>query len=164
MPHKYTPEERIAAFWNKVDQSGGDDACWLWTASHDKRWGYGRMRWGNRDILAHRIAYQLANGECPDNLLVCHSCDNPICVNPKHLFLGTHQDNSNDKVSKGRQWRPIGEKGRHKLSWSDVTEIRKLCADGYKYKELAVRFNVTPGMIGHIVRGANWKTNSISVR
>lgn len=103
-PPKYTPEQRIAAFWAKVDKSGGDDACWIWTAFR-LRAGYGLFKWYGKDTGAHRVSWELAHGAIPDGLWVLHNCpggDNPACVNPAHLWLGTQQDNTDDMVKKGR--------------------------------------------------------------
>lgn len=87
-------------FWRHVDKSGD---CWVWTARRAKgSKGYGLTTIGRVTVKAHRLSWQLANGPIPSGLHVCHRCDNPPCVRPDHLFLGTHQDNMADKVRKGR--------------------------------------------------------------
>ncbi len=78
-----------------------EECCWTWTGSLGK-WGYGHFRVDSKTMLAHRVSWMLHNGEIPNGLFVCHHCDNPKCVNPEHLFLGTHQDNIDDMMSKGR--------------------------------------------------------------
>lgn len=98
---KYTPERRLATFWSCVDKSGGDDACWIWTRGKLPK-GYGRFNADGKDVLAHRFAYEKLIGEIPDGLHVCHHCDNPSCVNPKHLFVGTRSDNMQDMWEKKR--------------------------------------------------------------
>ncbi len=75
--------------------------CWLWTGCIGK-WGYGNFRLINKTVLAHRLSWMLHNGEIPNEMFVCHSCDNPACVNPDHLWIGTHQDNIDDMMEKGR--------------------------------------------------------------
>jgi hypothetical protein len=85
-------------FWNKVNKT---KKCWEWLATKNNK-GYGRIQVNGKSRLAHRISYGLKNGEIPRGLEVLHKCDNPLCVNPKHLFLGTHKDNLQDMAKKGR--------------------------------------------------------------
>lgn len=86
-------------FWKRVDKT---DYCWNWVGS--KRRGYGRFMFRDKIIGTHRISYIIHKGEIPKGMLICHKCDNPSCVNPDHLFLGTHKDNAHDCVIKGRKW------------------------------------------------------------
>jgi len=87
------------AFWSRVNKT---DGCWLWAGAVAKN-GYGYVRWGNRLEVASRIAWELTHREkIPDSMYICHSCDNPTCVNPEHLFMGTPHDNYVDCIVKGR--------------------------------------------------------------
>jgi hypothetical protein len=103
-----TLEER---FWSKVDKSGD---CWVWT-DHKTAQGDGRIHVGPSMKRAHRIAYELAIGQIPQGMYVCHHCDNKSCVNPEHLFLGTHQDNMTDMMNKGRHVAPSGARNGARL-------------------------------------------------
>lgn len=126
--------------------------CWQWTAAKAGR--YGAFRSDTRMDLAHRVSYEIYCGPIPAGLRVCHRCDNPICVNPEHLFLGTDADNVFDKVSKSRQARGISH-GHCKLSDSDVIEIRK--TKGATQQKIADLYGVDRTLIGLIRRNKIWK-------
>lgn len=144
-------------FWSKVDRSGGDGSCWEWRASRDG-WGYGKFRLSGYlaggTVRAHRYAFFLAYGAWPPDFAL-HSCDNPSCVNPLHIFCGTNDDNMRDMATKKRS--PGGERhGRHKLSWQCVHLIRSECAQGTTQSEMAKRYGVDPSTISNVVRGKSW--------
>lgn len=142
-------------FWGNVVFT---DDCWLWIGSRTKK-GYGSYYAGNRRVEhAHRVAYKLAYGDYDPNLHVLHRCDNPPCVNPKHLFLGTNYDNVMDRVRKNRGSRPLGESNPNaKLSWAQVEEIRRRVKGGESQNSLTKIFPVTSTMMSRIARELNWK-------
>lgn len=143
-------------FWSKVDLSKVDEefACWEWAAYQTPE-GYGTVYWRGRSRFAHRAVYELAYGECPDHLQVLHRCDNPSCVNPNHLALGTNTDNAQDRASKGRNASFVqhGEHNHHcKLSDKQVADIRERFAQGdITRKQLAAEYGVTREHIGYII-------------
>jgi hypothetical protein len=136
-------------FEAKFVRRGADD-CWLWTAARD-RYGYGRIGVGGaRNIdKAHRVSYRLYVGPIPDGLCVLHRCDNPPCVNPRHLFLGTKGDNQRDMARKGRA------RGSHpaRITSADVPGIRERFARGERQRMIAADYGVTQGYISKVVRG-----------
>lgn len=134
-----------AALWfeYRLDKTGD---CWLWTGEKTNK-GYGALRIDTKRILAHRYAYQIWNGALEKDMLVCHRCDNPLCCNPRHLFLGTPKDNTMDSITKGR-WR------FEKLTESQAREIK---ASTLGAKILADKFGVTKGTIRHIRAGITWR-------
>lgn len=134
-------------FWEKVDRSGGDDACWIWTGAIIST-GYGSIRIDGRGKLSHRISWELVNGSIPQNKLVLHKCDNPPCVNPEHLFIGTYLDNVVDMYAKRR--------GRAKLTEEKVKEIRRRRAGGESRVVLSREYGVTHAAIYLIDTGKNW--------
>jgi len=150
-----TPEDK-ARFWSKVDKRGPDD-CWEWTASKFKQ-EYGQFYIKGRGYVAQRIAYLLEFGFIPEDLFCLHTCDNPPCCNPSHLFLGTHQDNMNDRSSKGRSSiRPGESHPMSKLKEFQVLDILHRCENGDLQKEVAKIYEVSPQHVSDIVNGKKWR-------
>jgi len=152
--------EQTRNFWAKVDR-GGSTECWNWTGCKIRD-GYGTFRCGDRKQLAHRVSWFIAHGEVPagnhhGTMCVLHHCDNRACVNPDHLFLGSHQDNIRDMVAKGRQSKPKGAaNGRAVLTEEAVRRIRNIGKDVNQYV-LASEFGVTRQHIGQIINRKRWK-------
>lgn len=130
--------------------------CWPWTGYKD-RCGYGIFYFNGVNIPAHRFSYLMHKGNIFKNLLVLHSCDNPRCVNPGHLSLGTVKDNIQDKVNRNRQYRPQGEKSPNaKLTEKQVREILKK-QNHFSQIELGKEYNIRAQSIGKIINGERWK-------
>lgn len=147
-------------FWRKV-RKGEPDECWEWIGTKNGD-GYGRFHiWepdGKRLVGAHRQSWEWANGRAVGELCVCHTCDNPACVNPAHLFLGTHIENMRDRDAKGRRQPLKGEaNGRAKLLAAEVACMRVEHAAGRGTAELAAKYGVSRGTVQSIVRGQTWK-------
>ena len=146
-------------FWAKVDKSNAG-GCWVWTAGRTPK-GYGTIRRGGNGtpkVLAHRLSYEFAYGPFPVRLMVLHSCDNPPCVNPDHLFLGTGADNAADRDWKGRGTKPpLHRRATHpraKLTEEQVAEIRASSDPQYV---LARRYNIGTSQISAIRNGKSWR-------
>lgn len=147
-------DEDVSRFWQKVDRSGSDQACWLWTASVDER-GYGKVWWNRRIHVATHVSWILAFGD-PVPPMVCHHCDTPGCVNPSHLFAGNSVINMADMVQKGRSAR--GERAfKAKLTEDNVRQIRQLALKGVSVTEIAATFGVHSSTIYAIRLGKAWK-------
>ncbi len=143
--NKAMTKEQFNDKWTPEPNSG----CWLWFA-RTKRDGYGILQINNQQVFAHRLAWQLYKGDIPAGLDVCHHCDTPACVNPEHLFVGTHVDNMRDRDSKGRN------PGNPKLTVEQVREIRALLSSE-THRAIADRFNVHNSTISRINTGTYWK-------
>lgn len=136
--------------------------CWEWQGS--TRGGYGRIIVGSRkdgtrrSESAHRLSYILNNGAIPEGMEVCHKCDNRCCINPDHLFLGTRQDNIDDREYKGRNKPPVGERnGMAKLTKSDVLEIIEKRAQGVSFQKLANEYGVCKKTVQDAANGKHWQ-------
>jgi hypothetical protein len=144
-----TPER----FWRLVTKT---ETCWLWKRCRVGKGQYGVFRSHGKDTKAHRYSYEITFGPIPEGLSVLHRCDNPPCVNPSHLFLGTTLDNMQDCASKGR--RPKGEgTWNSKLTEKDVINMRILYKGGWSAKRLATLYGVVPSVAGDAARGKTWK-------
>lgn len=131
------------------------DGCWYWTGSV-KVTGYGIISVKDRLYAAHRISYAIRKGPV-NNLFICHTCDNPKCINPDHLWMGTDMDNVLDKVQKGRCFSGSGElNGLAKLTEKQVLEIRSLNGK-VKPIEIAKKYSMSRTGINHILTRSTWK-------
>jgi hypothetical protein len=139
-------------FWEKVDKSG---ECWIWTAAMLKT-GYGSIRVEGKALRAHRVAYELTHGKIPEGMLLRHSCDNPKCVNPAHLIVGTKRENTQDALERGQH--VVGEDHyKAKIPNQAIDTIRAALAAGVSGKYLAKQFGVDQSMISQIKHGRKRK-------
>lgn len=129
-----------------------DNGCWEWIGSRDRK-GYSRF---GIKTKAYRYSYEKFKGKIPQNMSICHSCDNKGCVNPNHLFLGTNEENQEDKVKKNRQAKEESH-GRSKLTRENVIDIREKIIKGVGCRYLANQYHVTIGLIYHIRDRKIWK-------
>lgn len=129
-------------FWSHVKKIYG--GCWEWTGLLTTS-GYGSWMMKRRQAMTHRISYEMEFGAIPEGMCVCHRCDNPKCVNPEHLFLGTNADNMRDKSLKGRSL--------FKLTMDDIRNILKECESGRRQYEIAREYGISPSHVSCIYRG-----------
>lgn len=149
-------EEDLKRFWSKVKKTSN---CWVWTGMKTSL-NYGVFSYRGKDVYSHRFSYEIHNGNIKKNYCICHKCDNPPCINPDHLFMGTKADNSKDAKSKGRnllQGHPGESHCAHKLTMKQVTSIR---SEFKRYVvtrfSLASKYNVSQHTISDILYGKSW--------
>jgi len=142
----WSSEKFNDAFWSKCEKTVG---CWTWQHRTSGS-GYGRIKRHRKEMPAHKYAWEITFGKVPDGLLVLHRCDNPLCIRPDHLFLGTQSDNITDCAKKGRH-------PKSKLTADQVREIRKLRSEGIFAKDIAPRFGVSLGTIYHACDGRSYR-------
>lgn len=154
---------RTEAFWKRVEKRGETD-CWLWVGY--RKCGpknptpYGYLGWKGRLSRAHRVAFELTHNEIPEGMMVLHTCDNTLCCNPSHLYLGDHAQNMKDMVDRNRRkGKCMGAlNGRAKLTQEQAAEIRSLYASGALSQErLGTRYGVSQFAISAIVRNKRYK-------
>ena len=138
----------LERFWENVDVKGEED-CWLWNGSKTAA-GYGVIYWSSDNTYAHRISIELDGRVIPARFHACHTCDNPPCVNPKHLFVGSPRDNMLDKVAKNRH--TYGETHpAAKLTDNDVVKIRQLALENVILGDIAKQFKISVNYVSELV-------------
>jgi len=147
-------EKQKKNFWRKIRKT---ETCWIWTGCKNNK-GYGQFSISSGRIGAHRFSWKIHNTLSYDGLFVCHKCDNPSCVNPDHLFLGTALDNNRDRIIKGRSKPARGEAhGSAKLTERSVREIRLKYAEGRaSYRALKNEYGVSIPVICYIIKRKIW--------
>ncbi len=145
--------ERFHEKWD-LDKEG---KCWVWSASKAGK-GYGQIKIPKtrKQVYAHRLSYMIHKGEITEGLDVCHTCDNPSCVRPSHLFLGTREDNLQDMKSKDRHLKG-SRNNQSKLTDEKVRQIHKMNLSGLSQMKIAKSFNVSQGTIWKILKGLRWE-------
>lgn len=153
---KLATDSLSSRFWQRVDKRS-EDECWPWTGRFAAN-GYGVFDHSNRPNVASRFSYELSNGPIGDaEKFVCHKCDNPKCVNPSHLWLGTHQQNMDDAKNKGRTAKGNGLRGSSvNTSKLDAAKVREIKVSTTPAKTLARKFGVSKTAIYMIRNGKNW--------
>jgi hypothetical protein len=159
----------VERFWSYVDNTAGPDACWPWAGPRDSN-SYGQLWWEGRLRLAARVMLELQGhlfqrGEC-----ALHRCDNPPCVNPQHLFVGTHKDNSDDMIAKGRDAKAYGDangsrkhrermprgEGHHGAKFTNQ-EVAEILASRESGASIARRYGVHRSCVNRIRSGVTWR-------
>lgn len=163
-------ENDLHRFWSQVDTLTGPvtkiGRCWVWTGNHvrggdPQRTKAGQINLRGKVIYAHRLSYEMKFGYLDPDILVCHKCDNPPCVRPSHLFLGTHLDNVLDMRRKGRGYDIPPLRGEEspsaKLTAKEAKQCLKLRQQGLTYRQIGKRYGVSPSTIMILCKGRTWK-------
>jgi hypothetical protein len=163
-------ESALSGFRKRVDKSSHPKGCWVWKGRIHMK-GYGIANYGQRSGGAHRMSWVIHNQKLiPEGMCICHSCDNPPCVNPDHLWIGTNQENRDDSVKKGRQAkgdrsgmrvhpesRSRGENhGNSKFTYEDIWDMRRLYSEGAPAKTIGVLYETRKTHVLRIVNRQRW--------
>jgi hypothetical protein len=150
------------SFWEKVDRTGGEDACWIWMRCVDTN-GYGALKVWSKKVTAHRYSYELAYGLVPEGLEVCHRCNQRLCVNPRHLYAGTRQQNVADMIAAGTSGLrppPVKQGVDHPyatLTEAEVLDIYQRAWSGESQIQIAREYGVSKYTVSDIKHGKSWQ-------
>ena len=157
LSRKEIPADVVPKFWSKV-KVGDKNECWPWTGTTRLPAGYGQMGFNHRYSMTHILAFVLTKHDVAPGMCVLHSCDNPPCCNPEHLWCGTYLDNNRDRDCKGRAASHSGTlNGRARLSEAQIIEIRAARVLGSDFRSLADKYGVAVVTIAKIVQRRLWK-------
>lgn len=155
-------EDLETRLWNKVRKAGPHD-CWEWMAGRDQL-GYGMFWESGKTRHATRVIWETQRGKIPEGMVICHSCDNPSCCNPEHLFAGTQKENVADRERKGRHphlpYENVASGENHpraKLSNADAREIRCLLRTGERVSSIASQFGISVCTVYRVGKGESYK-------
>lgn len=168
---EFIASARTRLYANRIIAPSG---CWEWTGYANPKTHYGQIQFHSRPNTVHRVSWIVHFGTIPDKLCVLHSCDNRLCFNPTHLFLGTHKRNSDDKIIKGRMrhGHRCGEANPGaKLTWEKAEEIKLRCNAGESTFKIAAELGVNQALVWRVWRGKSWRyvteivvmTNQVSI-